>query len=71
MNDDYQQGRLDALAAVHRLLAELGCEFMVMPPREDKTAQRERFLKMDALTQVSRRVMALSKRVGALSEGAL
>lgn len=60
MNDEYRQGQLDALAAVHKLLAELGCEFMDGVPATDG-ARHERTTKMAALVQVSRRVMDMTE----------
>ena len=64
MTDDYLQGQLDALAAVHNILADIGMELTHRPA----TAAAERLVraaKLEALLEVSRRVTAMPEAVTA------
>ena len=60
MNDDYRQGRLDVLAAVHGALADIGME-ITNRPAGDEADRQARMTKMSTLTEVSRRICVIQE----------
>ena len=64
MNDDYRQGRLDAIAAVHRLLADIGIGVMAEKPANE-AARVDRNTRMEMLLAVSRGVSAMTEAASA------
>ena len=58
MTDDYRQGQLDILAAVHNILADIGME-LTNRPAADEPERLVRTAKLEALLAVSRRVTAM------------
>ena len=62
MNDDYRQGRLDILAAVHGVLADIGMEITNRPP-SDEADRQTRMTKMATLTEVSRRICVMQEAI--------
>ena len=60
MNDDYRQGHLDVLAAVHGVLADLGMEIMNRPAG-DEADRQARMTKMSTLSEVSRRICVIQE----------
>lgn len=64
MTDDYRQGQLDILAAVHNILADIGME-LTNRPATDEGDRLVRTAKLEALLEVSRRVTAMPEAVTA------
>jgi len=62
MNDDYLQGRLDVLAAVHGVLADIGME-IIHRPAGDEADRQVRMTKMETLTEVSRRICVIQEAI--------
>ena len=60
VNDDYRQGWLDVLAAVHGVLADIGME-ITHRPAGDEADRQDRMTKMATLTEVSRRICVIQE----------